>query len=548
MRLHSLLRLPHSVLELLQHTLQQLGQHDYSNALQEQKRSSPFPDSVESHSGGAVRQILLKLRRILLNRRWLALLGAFLLLAVIAGSLLSPPSWSSAPHSVKSQKDHLLYLIIPTTHPDTDLCKTVGTAAILGYSTPYLLNWAAEHDPSGQASDAQYRKIQRTRDALLRFGPDDESIVLLLDGPSAWFQLRAEVLLSRYYALTEEANERLSKTFGSKAVAEGHMSQRLVFSAQNNCRGGGGAHDRLPCSNAPPPPVSQHTDQNLRYLNVGSIMGPANQMRALLDHAAARAEHSSNHAADTQTIFEDVFSDQTIWRELMRLQSRSALQTVWASVMRMIGQGRTVLDAVPARHLAEIMDSDQSYEFGIGIDYSNTLGLSVSQGQIGESIDWITHNTTASSHQASSGSSSAPSLPADIAASTPPFWTTIGYGLPLEQAWEDVKLLASKATNSIPALITFSLSQNDTDPSPSSPSLQESGWTNLWPHPHACTLYQAQLSVPRLPLASVVDGTGVEHIFWNPETSRNRDGVKTFGEDWVDWKDLCPHDDEFWTV
>lgn len=436
-----------------------------------------------------------------LNKRLLACVVSLVLLASIFSGFSSLGTNARLP-LVTAHKDHLLYLVVPTTQSDTELCKTLGTAAVLGYPTPYLLDWAAANDAPEQRSDHLYQMVLKTRDQLSVLNPQDDQIMLLLDGPYNWFQLRPEVLLGRYYSIVERANRAMMKNYGQTVVTNGGMRPSLVLSAQSV-----GPNDPNPIASIP----------NAQSLNVGSMIGPAMDIRALFNRVAAKLEHSTN-AVTAQTVFKEVFSQQEIRREAFRQQSWSGSRRTWGSLAKVLGFTGTVIDGD-----IDSVDEDEVYEFGITVDDQNELGLSA--GRSADAVEWTQHNAVSSSV------GSTPPLPVDIAQSMPPFWTTSGYGVPVDTRWEDVSLLVDKRTKSIPAIINHGTGS----------TLQSTSWSELWMHAHARELYEAQLSVPRLPFAGVVDGSGVEHIFWNPDTVRERDGARSFAKDWIAWADMCNH-------
>lgn len=521
-------RLPRLAWVVVHNALQLLGQRHPSYECLNQGRPFSEPTKDAEGQAGADRWAPLLSGLDLcqyLSRRLLASIGALTLIALILGGLLSLGRNVQRP--IQAQKDHLFYLIVPSSHPDSELCKTLGTAAVLGYPTPYVLSWDTELDNPEMRSNRQDNKIHSMRDFLSSFGPGDDHMVLLLDGPYSWFQLRPEVLLKRYYSIIENANDKLVETFDRKGIIEGDIRLSVVFSAQDDRRRD--TTDQPSCSIASTPRSSRHVHQDPKKLNVGSMMGPADALRALFDRAAAKAEHSSN-TVEAQTIFEEIFSQQQVRRELARQRSWSKARRAWQSFAKMFGYGRTIIDAAPVRHLMD-MDENVSYEFGIGVDYGNEIGLSVDRNLCG--IEWTGNSTSPGS------AGLPPPLPADIATSMPPFWTTSGYGMSSETGWEDVSLIVDEKTKSIPALINFRWDEA-TEPS----TLQRSGWDNLWVRPHAQALYEAQQSLPKLPFASVVDGRGVEHVFWNPETRLERNGIHTTSGAWLEWANIC---DVEWT-
>ncbi|KAK5127325.1 hypothetical protein LTR85_006664 [Meristemomyces frigidus] len=490
--------LPQSLWEAVRNAVRRSEEHLHSYEL-----LRPHKSAFEHHTGPrhwaavALRQYS--------NRRLLTSLVSLTLLASVFGGLSSLGRTVGVPLG-SGEKDHLFYLIVPTTQSDSELCKTLGTAAVLGYPTPYLLDWAAEHDAPSQHSDHLYQMIKKTREQLAILSPHDEHIMLLLDGPYSWFQLRPEVLLGRYYDIIEKANDKLMETFDRKAVADGDMRQTLVLSGQ---------------SISPDAAPRKTGDPSTQSLNVGSIIGPAKDIRALFDRAAAKLEHSSN-AVDGQTIFREIFNEQQVRREAIRQRSWSGPKRTWSSLAKTLGLGGSVVDSLSSQ--VTQIDEDVTYEFGITVDHENELGLSV--GHTTDNVEWVQYSSAAPAR-------SQPPLPADIANSMPPFWTTSGYGVPSHTKWEDVNLLVDQNTQSIPAIINLGGEAS---------ALQKEGWNKVWMYHHFRELWAAHLSIPKLPLAGVVDGRGVEHTFWNPDTRLERDGARTFAGDWVAWADLCDAD------
>ena len=459
------------------------------------------------------------------SRRFLLSIATVVSLAFLLGTLLSTSRHSQV--STQSVQDHLLFLMVPSSHADSELCKTVLTAAVLGYPTPYLINWDLEYDRAEKNPDRQREKVRMTSDYLSRLGRDhDEDIVILLDGPDTWFQLRPETLLSRYYAINERANRRLRRSLGPRAMAENNISQSVVFSVQNHCSGH--TLDQVACYAVPEPPLSGDVDRNLRYLNVGTTIGPVKDLREIFRRVSGKAGNiKSSGVVEAQTILEEIYGEQEFQREIVRQRYWSVTKRIWSGLVRKLGYGQTITDPTPGRQLMGSR-ANERYEFGIGIDYGSNLGLSLDHQEA--DAEFIQH----SSASRSAGFSTP--LPRDIATSMPPFWTTSGQELPSGKLWEDVQLLSDKRTKSIPALINFKWGTEDVSP------LQRSGWKKLWMHSHVRQLFEAQQEVPRLPIASAVDGNATDHIFWNRELRMDRDGANTVGGVWVPWNDICDWD------
>ena len=171
--------------------------------------------------------------------------------------------------TAKNKSD--FHLLLPATNKDVNLCKTLLTAAVLDYPTPTLIAWNQTFDNTGKNSlgsrqDApwltvtggllgggshvgkitgvlQYlESLDSSADSDLVLMMDSYGLLLfpLLDEIKAhtvadiWFQLRPEVLLSRYHAINEAANVRLRQRLGSAVDAE-DLQQTIIFGAGKRC-------------------------------------------------------------------------------------------------------------------------------------------------------------------------------------------------------------------------------------------------------------------------------------------------------------------------
>jgi hypothetical protein len=388
------------------------------------------------------------------------------------------------------KQDHIVRLLFPSPEPNSELCKTVLTAGILGFPAPTVVNYDTSLDKEGRHSERDFERIKLTHDYLSGHPAHrDDDVVIVMDSPYSWLQLRPEVLLRRYYRIIYESNERLRQTIGKDTAIESRIQQSIVFAAQDAC-----SHhtsDELACIAVPNSPLSDITAlANLKHLSVSTIVGPLGKLRSLFQHLRSRAESSMDNV-DLQGLAEETFGKQEYRREVVRQQNLSSAQRLWWSIQKLFGKGQTILERIDRDRIVEDLD-DTSPEFGIALDYANELGLAV--GEDTDDIDWIQHGSVSQ-------------LPVDLASSMPPFWTPTGKDVPSEKGWKDVDLLVDRRTGSIPAVITFS--HNSSTP------LQTHGWVNFWMRANAKKLFAEAVSVPRLPVATVVDShNGVEHVFW----------------------------------
>jgi hypothetical protein len=225
---------------------------------------------------------------------------------------------------------------------------------------------------------------------------------------------------------------------------------------------------------------------------------------------------------DLQSLFEEIYGKEEYRREVVRQQHLSFAKRVWRSIQKLFGKGHTTLDRINQGVVVEDREETSS-EFGIALDYANELGLAV--GEDTDNIDWIQHGSVSQ-------------LPIDVVSSMPPFWTPTGHDVPSKKGWKDVDLLVDRRTGSIPAVITF--------PHNSSTPLQTHGWLNFWMQANAKTLFAEAVSVPRLPVTTVVEPTkGVEHLFWDVEVRFDRAGLKTVGGAWGKWEELCGREETY---
>ena len=435
-----------------------------------------------------------------------------LLVLLLASIIVQAVYQSRAKYRSQSlrQQDHFLKLLLPSSDPDSELCKTVLTAGVLGYPAPTIVNYDMAYGKPAKRSERDFQRIKAIDDYLSSHTTArNEDVVILLDTPWAWLQLRPEVLLNRYYRIVNEATESLQKKMGEKTLLKSGISQSIVFAAQRSCHNG--TKDGITCLAVPQSPLSGIAGlADLRYLSVATTVGPVGKLRPLFKYIRSRAGKAMDDV-DMQVLMEDAFGKQEYQREGIRLQARSLLAKIWESI-----SGRNQMIAHESQGRSG--SPEPSYEFGITLDYAHELGLAVTDGH-GEDIEWTEDSISSS-------------LSTDIQNSMGPFWTPSGENTPSQQGWEDVKLLVDKATGSVPAIITLGWNKGT--------SFQSREWGNFWMSANARTLLEQNLQVPRLPMTSVIDPLSeLERVFWDSEVRFDRAGMKTIGGTWGKWDDLC---------
>lgn len=423
------------------------------------------------------------------------------------------------------QQHHFLRLLFPSAEPDSEACKTVLTAGILGYPTPTVINYDKVFDEARRQPERDFQRTKLLYDHLSKFPSNrDEDIVILLDSPYSWLQLRPDVLLSRYYGVVNDANERLQKTMGRQTLVELEIEDSLVFSVQNSCQSP--TKDDKTCS---PVPVSPFKDVeklvSLRYLSVGMIIGPLGKLRSFFEHAKSYAYKTTDNVS-LQVIAEEAFGKQGYQREMQKLQQRSILTKIWHLIGKPLGYAHPIRHQFQKGAVAD--DRETSYEFGITLDYANQLGLTVTEDS--HDVEWLEHGPLSS-------------LPLDIESSMPPFWTPTGKPNLLDRSWKHMSLLMDKQTGSIPAVVNLGWNRGSL--------FQIRRWTNLWMQAEAKGLFAHAVSIPRLPVTSVLESSkDVEHVFWDSEARIDQSGMQTVTGLWGNWSDLCDREEtyqSFWS-
>jgi hypothetical protein len=190
----SIFKLPPALRELFHSSLASFGRSAYTpvsqraNSGHERKHRSP----------GSTAFVWLQRLQLYTTKRPLVSLGALLATTLIAFAAFSP--WTPQ-HTASGidQQAHSLYLLIPVSHPDVELCRTILTAEILGYPPPQLVHWETSLDDPARAEERRHAKLTLLRDFLGGVAErEEEAFAIILDGGNSWFQLRPAVLLSRY--------------------------------------------------------------------------------------------------------------------------------------------------------------------------------------------------------------------------------------------------------------------------------------------------------------------------------------------------------------
>ncbi|KAM0345480.1 hypothetical protein ACHAPU_006407 [Fusarium lateritium] len=281
------------------------------------------------------------------------------------------PSYTDAP----VDQDRRFALILPVTAPSPEICKNMFSALALGYPSPVVVNWGVDfHDISHWRLGTNLPKIPgfvQYLDGVMhpnassteRLQEDD--IVLMVDGYDVWFQLPAQVLLSRYHEINRKANERLQREWTGRGPVP--WRQTIVVAAQKKCY----PNDPelygvdMVCEEWPESPLRKDlygpdTDKNYtnyhdnrsRWINGGMYIGPAGDLRRLFRRSLNRMEKLIGEAFEAkseQGMVGLMLSEQEVWRQWRKNNPKST--------------GRMV----------DFMERD--FEYSMGVDFGQDIAV-----------------------------------------------------------------------------------------------------------------------------------------------------------------------------
>nr|POE80979.1 hypothetical protein CFP56_57053 [Quercus suber] len=431
------------------------------------------------------------------KRVWIAV-GALFSLLIVLGSLRH----KIVPAGNALATPQFIHLLVPTTRQknDVDLCKTIISSHILNYPVPTLIDWGVD-DAGVNVTEKRlvHHKFLRIYQWLNNLPESsDTGLVILLDGPDTWFQLRPEVLIQRYWDAARRADKKWARTYNARTKL------KIMFPAVNDCAPS--KDTDVACFAVPKPKVRGHSAA--RYLGNGAIVGTTLEVRLLLHRALEKSQNGDPR--DPSEVFGDIFGEQEYQREILR---RSHW---WWSFSRWFEDSNDVLAAVPGRK--QYSDAQGTFEHGIGLDYANELGFVSSLGE--EPVEWKKSRR----------------LSQDIKQSMTPFWTLAGSqaGLPHGSDWASVDLLSRKDTHTVPAMI-----HHTSAPSSSSGPLREQWWPRLWLQPYARILFSGMQTLPTTIMATAKDKWGEKNQYWNIRPLQDRDGVWLRDGNFTYWPYMC---------
>jgi hypothetical protein len=261
------------------------------------------------------------------------------------------------------------------------LCRAVVSSTILGYSVPVFNGWNKSGELDASVTHlAKVRNVLRYLDNLS--SASDGDLVLMIDGYDVVFQLPADVLIQRYFAVTNAANAKIAARFGEDSIealsGANSPRQTILFGPEKICYpldwsrpGCWAIPDDLDIPEGAFGPDNDELSHNQpRWLNSGTIMGPVGDMRKLFAATLKRINETYDPAHEysdsDQRYLSDVWGEQEYWRSVARHELY-------------FHDGANATDRTPAGdpgETARIIPTrvrGQQTEFHIGIDYRSEL-------------------------------------------------------------------------------------------------------------------------------------------------------------------------------
>ena len=461
-------------------------------------------------------------------------------------------------------------LMIPASESNTELCKTLLSAFVLGYPAPTLINWGKDINGEGifESSSSHTAKIRGVYDYLSDGKKvEDDDLVIIIDGYDVWFQLPPHILIERYHALAEDANARFKRRYGMISEDQNGDNlvervpkyvQKVLFGADKICWPNAKeepACAAIPYSTLPKDVYGPKTDQDPesflnrpRYLNSGSIMGRAQDVRDVYQRALEKIEQNRGGLGD-QFIFAEIFGEQEFQRETLRRASQGTGGRWMDWVSDTLGNSESPLSAnITIKNMTAI--PGQRYEFGIGLDYESRLFQTMTHSA--NDVDFLYYNGT--TDLLTTHHSLPLFLPKDLQSADSPFsyaspgnhsiesdpnrkTLLLPYSPNLdnlagqeageeEPSWRSMPLATNTHAASIPVLLHINGDK----------LLLESWWPKIWFHSYARALLRRFVRSTQTPEAATAAANGGKG-WWDQRGGRG--GVWTDLGTWMGWGEIC---------
>ena len=498
-------------------------------------------------------------------------------LASDAEAPLIPPPPVNTTQMGLQKTNSAFHLLIPASESNPDLCKTVLSSFVLSYPSPTLINYGKTFDGDNWDRGSHAGKIRGVFDFLNdKSKVKDDDLVLIIDGYDVWFQLPPEIMIRRYHKMIYEANDHLRRRYGM--VTEGKpgdgtadrvqkYTQKVIFGADKICWPNPAqdpACAAVPYSTLPKDVYGPETDKDKagfhnrpRFLNSGSVIGLAADVRAIYQYAVRKVEERGRGSIGDQFVFAEIFGEQEFQRETIRRDSQWTGGRFYDWVSNALGTSESPLSAnITINNMTTI--PGQRYEYSMGLDYESHLFQTMTHSAA--DVEFITYNSSAylSSIQAAHPSLHGLPLflPSDLQTANAPFsyaspgnhtldssssdkalllpysaaLDTLPTG-PHEPTWRTLPLATNVYAASIPSLLHINGDK----------SLLSTWWPKLWHHPYSRALLRQYIRSSQTPTAAAPAAKGGQ-TWWDNRGGRG--GVWTDNGEWMAWGEVCKGTEE----
>jgi hypothetical protein len=371
---------------------------------------------------------------------------------------------------------HFHFLTV-ATNTEINLCRLLLSASVLSYPQPVLVDWAGEGKYN--ASETHLAKIVgplRYLESLPQ--SKDNDIVLLVDGYDVVMQLGPDVLLQRYFDAVAAADARLKVQLGAGYVQQHGVYDSIIFGPDKTCFPDNPlrvACWAIPESPLPPNSFGPTTDADMeharpRWLNSGTIMGPAGDMRAMFRATVDKMTKTWDpdfelHNSD-QLYFGEVWGDQEYSRTLSRF-GQSAVPNP---------------DDEEEEKIVPNLADGRETDVHIGLDYDSSLFQSVAGYE--NYLTWLTFHTP-QSVESETLTPRKLDLQKDVVASPLPFGAVRDDAWLSGLTWNDLSLGINLVTGFVFPVLHFTGDK----------SLRDLWWSRMWYFDNAERLLRASAKI-----------------------------------------------------
>ncbi|KAI9721345.1 MAG: hypothetical protein M1828_005205 [Chrysothrix sp. TS-e1954] len=483
-------------------------------------------------------------------------------------------------HLAKSSPSFRLLISNATRSPG--LCRTILSAAILGYPPPTLVNYfderletesnddeeprdagdgsRAEQDRSNESNNdhkeedvptdlrdiVERRALQfdevademRGVDQYLHRTPrsfDEHDLLVVVQSGQSWFQLPPNVFVHRYEQATKRADTWSRRLYGEEKSEDTHIGaiakHTVLLGARRYCAL---TSSHAACTAVPKSPIEtlRHKFPGPKFAGYGIIAGQLHDLTSMVHVAAAEVQRTGEDARQT---FTRIFGKQESARKSRARPSSKfdSLKKLWKMKEATAEQN--------SRYEGVLQKMGFNNDFGLFLDYDSSLIQTRSQAG---NVEWISFDREAVRASERNGESGL-ILPVDLASAGAPWRLAETFGdvhtldssslsmnatlddLPESMSWANLSLAVNRDTSSVPVALHFDHDMNE--------SLDDQ-WRQMWFHPWARALMRNRLRVSEGPIAAHMATLGGDSEW---DVRGGRGGVWTAEGNWLAFEEVC---------